>query len=41
MTYADAAIRALIRGAGWRVTRAAPVWVSLLTIAAAILWGGR
>jgi hypothetical protein len=37
MTYADAAIRALIRGAGWRAVRALPVWVSFVILAAAIL----
>jgi hypothetical protein len=41
MTYADAAIRALIRGAGYRVTRSAPLWVSLVILAAAIVFGGR
>jgi len=39
MNAADEAIRALIRGAGYRVTRAAPVWVSLIILAMALLLG--
>jgi hypothetical protein len=37
MTLASEAIRALIRGAGYRVTRALPVWVSFVILAEAVL----
>jgi hypothetical protein len=39
--YTDAAIRSLIRAAGWRTMRALPVWVSLLVIVAALVFGHR
>jgi type VI protein secretion system component VasF len=39
--YQDAAIRAIIRAAGYRTMRALPVWVSLLVIAAALVFGHR
>lgn len=39
MTYTDAAIRALIRGAGYRVTRAMPIWASVVILGAAVVFG--
>jgi hypothetical protein len=41
MNYQDDAIRAIIRAAGWRTMRALPIWVSLLVIVAALVFGHR
>jgi hypothetical protein len=41
MSFQDDAIRALIRGAGYRINRSAPLWVSIAIIAAAIIFGSH
>jgi hypothetical protein len=39
--FRDEALRSVVRAAGWRTMRALPVWVSLLVIVLALLFGGK
>jgi hypothetical protein len=41
MNLTDEALRAIIRGAGFRATRALPVWVSLVILGLALIWGAK
>ena len=41
MDWQEEAARSVVRGAGYRVMRALPVWVSLVILLLALLFGGK